>query len=275
MSDKSTTTPRSEPFNAVTESRYGQMIYNRNDIYIGKSFEKYGEFSYGEAHLFESVLKPGMTVVEIGANIGSHTICLSQLVGDTGRVYALEPQRLVFQLLCGNMAINSALNVECLQAAAGSEKGSIMVPELDPRASNNVGGLGLGGFDSGKEVPVMTIDSLGLKQCHFIKADVEGMEEDALRGAEETIKRCKPILYVENDREKNSADLVSYIDSLDYQMFWHIPRLFNEDNHKQDSENIFKNIASHNMLCLHKSVKANVALTKVDISLSYPHRAKS
>lgn len=246
-------------FNVQTETRYGPILYNKNDIYIGKSFELYGEFSHGEAHLFDAIVKPGMTVVEVGSNIGSHTVFLARKVGPRGRVNAFEPQLIVFQTLCANVALNQLTNVITHFAAVGAESGVLRVPVLDPKVSNNFGGLGLGGFESGMEVPVITIDSLRLSSCHFLKADVEGMEELVLRGAEATIRQHRPILYIENDRPEKSGSLVNYIASLGYRMFLHSPPLFNPDNFKANSENVFANIVSQNLLCIHESIRAQIS----------------
>lgn len=246
-------------FNELTDSRYGRMLYNKNDIYIGRSLQLYGEFSYGEALLFEAVVKPGMTVIEVGANIGSHTVPLAQLVGPSGRVHAFEPQRIVFQTLCANIALNQLSNVITCYAASGHEKRAIMVPELEPKADNNFGGLPLGDHQQGTAVPVIPIDSLNLPACHFLKADVEGMEESVLRGAEQTIQKFRPILYVENDRKEKSEALLAYLFSQNYRLFEHTPRLFNPQNHKGNAENVFGNIVSKNLLCVHKDQPANIS----------------
>jgi FkbM family methyltransferase len=184
------------------------MIYNENDVYIGKSLEIYGEFSFGEAELFEQVVREGMHVVEIGANIGAHTIMLAQKVSPSGRVIAFEPQRIVYQSLCGSIALNSLVNVYAYQLAIGSEAGTINVPALDYAAQNNFGGLSLGGFGPGEEVDIRTLDSFDLPACDFLKLDIEGMEEAALRGAVGTIARFRPIMYIENDREEKSSSQV-------------------------------------------------------------------
>lgn len=255
---KSSPSQKQQEYNILTEARHGRMLYNKNDAYIGKSFEAYGEFSHGETHLFNEVLRPGMTVIEVGANIGSHTVSIAQKVGRKGRVYAFEPQRLVFQTLCANLALNQITNVMTYYSAAGDKPGSITVPELDPNAKNNFGGLGLGGFDVGLEVPVVTLDSLDLNACHFIKADVEGMEESVLRGAAEILKKYRPILYVENDRQEKAAGLITYIASRGYRMFAHNPLMYNPDNFKQNDTNLFDRIVSKNLLCVHKSIETNI-----------------
>lgn len=183
-------------FNVLSECRYGKMIYNKNDIYIGRSLAYYGEYSEGEVELFKQILREGHTVVEAGANIGAHTVPLSQMVGDLGRVYAFEPQRRIYQVLNGNIAINSLRNVYCLQKALADKPGKLFVPVLNTETANNFGGVALGDWKDGEEVEVTTIDALQLNTCRLIKVDVEGMELEVLKGAKNTIKQYKPVLYV-------------------------------------------------------------------------------
>ena len=84
------------------------------------------------------------------------------------------------------------------------------------------------------------------------------MEEKVLKGSEQIIKKFKPFLYVENDRQEKSKELIEYIQSLDYKLYWHLPRLFNENNFLKNKTNIFGNIVSVNMLCIHKDLKINI-----------------
>jgi FkbM family methyltransferase len=226
------------------------MLYNRNDIYIGASLRKYGEFSGGETALFRIIVQLGMTVLDIGANIGVHTVDLSRLAGPAGVVHAFEPQRLVFQALCANVALNSRTNVFTHNAAVGATGGTLLVPSLDPETSNNYGGLSLSGAQQGESVAVVTLDGMGLSACHVIKLDVEGMETEALLGAGATIARFRPVLYVENDRAARSAELISLIQSYGYRLYWHLPPIFSTTNFRDDPEDMFGNTISVNMLCL-------------------------
>ena len=244
--------------NRLTRARHGLLLYNRHDIYIGRSLDRYGEFSEGEVDVFRQLLRPGHVVVEAGANIGVHTVAIARCVGDTGRVVAFEPQRSVFQTLCANVALNSLTNVDCRLAALGEQAGSLFVPQLDVHRDNNFGGLGLGEYQTGEHVPVESIDRLSLSRCDFIKADMEGMELAVLRGAAATIAKFRPILYVENDRQDKSPALIEYLLSLGYQLYWHLPPLFNAGNFFENPLNEFGNIASVNMLCVHSSVKSAI-----------------
>jgi len=237
-------------FNTLSLCRHGWMLYHGADQYIGRGLNKYGEFSESEVLLFGLLLRPGDLVVEAGANIGAHTLAMAKMVGEKGLIYAFEPQRLVYQVMVANVAINSLSNVMAMQAGLGKSEGTINVPVLDPAMEHNFGGVSISQHEAGEQVPVRMIDSLSLDRCRLIKADVEGMECDVLEGARDTIMRLRPILYVENDREENSHRLIALIQSYGYRLWWHLPPLYNPDNFRGDKENLFGNILSVNMLCL-------------------------
>jgi FkbM family methyltransferase len=246
-------------FNALAKGRYGYVLYNRNDTYVGRAIEKYGEFSELEVNVFRQVCRNGDVVVEVGANIGTHTQAFAQLVGPRGRVHAFEPQRIVFQTLCANMALNSIENVECHHAAVGAEDGFVQVPDIRYDVPTNFGGLDVRQFKSGRKVRLVRLDSfLDLPRLGFLKVDVEGMELEVIRGARELIGRHKPVLYVENNKGVHSQSLIELLWSLDYRLFWHLPPLFNPGNFAGDSEDLFPGIVSVNMLCFPKSAKANL-----------------
>jgi FkbM family methyltransferase len=245
-------------FNRLKQCRHGMMLYNVHDIYIGRSLDQYGEFSEGEADLFRRLVKPGQLVVEVGANIGAHTLLLAQLVGRGGKVLAFEPQRILYQTLCANLALNSITNVHCLQAAVGGASGQIVVPVLDYSQDCNFGGLELGRHQDGEKVPVLTIDGLHLPKCDFLKIDVEGMEQEVLEGAVQSIALNAPVLYVENDRKEKSEALIRFIDGLGYDMFWHTPPLYNPCNYSGNPANIFGQIVSLNMLGLPRKLAQEV-----------------
>ena len=233
----------------VRNCRHGPMIYLRNDLCISRSLALYGEWSEPELELFRRLLSAGDVVAEVGANLGSHTVGLARMVGETGAVVAFEPQRFVYQLLCANIALNDLLNVHPRHSAVGASPGEINVPVLNFSAPNNVGGLALGGED-GEQVPVETIDSLGFGRLNLLKIDVEGMEADVLAGAAQTLQRCRPLLYVENDFPEKSEALIRLIQGYGYRLWWHRPPMFNPANFAGNSEDVFPGIVSTNMLCL-------------------------
>ena len=260
--------------NLLKKCRYGLMIYNNKDIWVGRSLEKYGEFSESEVQVFRDTIKPGSVILDIGANIGCHTIAFSRLVGSTGLVFAYEPERTNFNTLAGNISINNVLNVYPFQKAIGSSSGFIAVPELDHERTVNWGGLSLcDDYSSAPNypIPLITVDEQKFIRLDFMKIDIEGMEISALEGAKKTINQFKPILYVEDDREEKSALLIEKLKSMDYVIYKHLSPLYNPNNFFNDSENVFLNmieegkysqIVSGNLFCHHKDVECPIDTIK-------------
>ncbi|HEX4325413.1 MAG TPA: FkbM family methyltransferase [Burkholderiales bacterium] len=231
-------------------TRHGPMLYFAHDAYIGASLREYGEFSELEFDMLRQLLRPGDIVVEAGANIGALTIPIARAVGATGAVYAIEAQRRVFQVLCANVALSGLPHVRTLHAAATATGSPLQVPELDYAAPNNFGGISLVTGGAGETVQPLAIDSLELAACRMIKADVEGMEHDVLESARATVARCRPLLYVENDRRDKSPALLELIHSYGYRMWWHAPPLYNPANFAANPVNLMQSIVSLNLICV-------------------------
>lgn len=238
--------------NIIKKCKYGTMIINRRDRWVGDSLDIYGEFSESEVEVFRKYVKPGDVVLDIGANIGAHTIVLSQLVGETGTVIAIEPERTNYYALCGNIALNNCVNAIAYQWGVSNVSGVLKVPVINVPQNSNFGSLELDKDWSATVhyvVQCVRLDEIGFSRCDFIKMDVEGMERLALEGSAEMIKKYKPILYVEDDREGKSAALREYIRALGYSVEEHDAPLFNVDNFNGIKYNVFGGIVSKNLLC--------------------------
>jgi FkbM family methyltransferase len=253
----------------MKKCRYGYMMFNRLDEYIGQSLEQYGEYNGAEGDFLCGLLSPGQTVVEVGANIGTHTTALAKAVGETGKVIAFEPQPGVFQLLCANIAVNNYAQVATMPVAAGAKPRRSRMPRVDYSKPGNFGAVALNNADDAGDIVTVGRfdDMLQIKSCRLLKVDAGGMELDPLQGGEELIKRHKPILYVENDRKEKSAALISFIMALGYAPYWHMPLLFRKNNFFENENYIFKRerIASINMVCAPPEMKvANMEKLKID-----------
>ena len=260
-------------FNKLIKAKNGYCLYNINDQYIGRSIEKYGEFSESEIDLFKQLCRQNDTIIEVGANIGTHTQVFSNLVGNKGKILAFEPQRIVFQTLNANIALNSMTNVFTYQKALGSKKSELFIPPIDYSKNGNFGGISIEKGIKGERVEQLPLDSFleDIENLKLIKIDVEGMESEVLKGSKKIIKKFKPFLYIENDRQEKSKELIELVKSLDYKLYWHLPRLYNEDNYLKNKTNIFGNIVSVNMLCIHKDLKINVEkMTEIKDSNFHP-----
>jgi FkbM family methyltransferase len=238
--------------------KHGAMLFFSNDHYVGRSLDLYGEFCEGEYEVFAQILRSGMTVVDVEANIGAHTIGFAELVGSLGRVFAFEPRRARYHMLCGNLALNGLSHVAAFQAALASTAGAMVVPaiaDVDATAAGSEADLQP---QSDEQVPSATLDSFDLNQCHFLKVDVQGRELDVLKGASETLAKHHPLLYVANGQRANSAALIGWLLERDYDLYWHLPPLFNPQNYFKGIINVFAGIVSVNMLAIPVSLNATI-----------------
>lgn len=238
----------------LVQSLHGWFLANRYDRYLGYAMLRYGECCEIEQQSLLSLLGPGDNVVEVGANVGIHTIGLAKAVGPQGTVVAVEPQPAIFRVLCANLALNSLQNVMTHPCGCGPVREMMSVPLVDYSAAtlHNSGSVSLMPPSNGHAVQIVPVDELceNLSALRLLKVDVEGMEHAVLSGAREVIRKFRPILYVENDRVEKSAALIELIQSLGYRMWWHTPALFNPENYFSVQDNEFPNVVSFNMLCL-------------------------
>jgi FkbM family methyltransferase len=245
----------------LKRAKHGLFMFNRNDLFIGKSLDTYGEWCEPEILLLRNYVREGDVVLDVGANIGTHTIAFAGMVGSAGRVHAFEPQPALFYLLCGNVALNCLANVSAHQTVVGSGEGEVDLPAMPPPDKPyNFGSLSLAGPGSGERVGLVSIDSLHLPRCRLIKIDVEGMEGDVLNGAQKTVARLQPLLFVENDTLGRSAHVIESIFGLGYKAYWHITPYFHQANFFGNRENIFAQYQpSANLLCMPRAAPFDAA----------------
>jgi FkbM family methyltransferase len=241
------------------------MVFNSRDTHVGRSLDLYGEWVESELDLLGAFLAPGDVVIDAGANVGNHTLFFAARVGPEGCVYAFEPQRRVFQMLCANLALNGVTNVEAMQAAVGSGPGTAAVPDVDYSLPGNFGGVRLAA-GAGRQVPMTSLDSLGLSRCRAIKIDVEGMELDVLHGASALIERTRPLLYVENNDRTRSGALIRCIAGFGYRLFWHFPHYYNPNNFFANRQNAFGGLADANMMCVQEDLAPRLAGTLMPVA---------
>src|SRR5579872_247824 len=251
---------------ALVAARDGYFLVNRHDVFIGKSFEIYGEHSGIESAFLKRLVRPGDCVIEVGSNIGAHTVGLAKAAGPSGRVYAFEPQRPCYALLNAQIALNELTNVFSFCQGVGKARSQMWLPPVNYNARGNFGGVSLLNEPGQGSEPteVITLDEqLGQAPCTLLKIDVEGMEEDVVRGALDLIRKRHPLLYLENDRVEKSRSLVALLLELGYRLYWHIPPYFNPDNYFRFKENAYGNIVSHNMFCCHQDHEAAAGLVEI------------
>jgi len=244
-------------------TRYGTMLVNPNDFYMGAAYLKYGECSQIETDFLLQLLGVPGQVIEVGANMGVHTIPMALELARQGRtMLAFEPQPVIFQQLCANLALNGLMNVTAMPYAVGAETGMVSFVVPNYREFGNFGSTEMVATDAtapsalGRLGITRQIACYPLDDCvqegdvALIKVDVEGFELAVLQGAAGTIERARPTLYVENDRTAQSPALIGWLLEHRYRLWWHTPPLFNPANRLAVAENIYEGIASFNMVCI-------------------------
>jgi FkbM family methyltransferase len=198
----------------LATTKHGPMIQNRFEH--DAELLTFGEYQPGEAnalgnlmHLRRQHFGDEVVVLDVGANVGAHTVRWARGLAGWGRVIAVEAQEHVFYALAGNVALNNLFNVRAMHAVVGAETGRINIPTLDHCRRANFGGLHLRPTDRDPGQPVsyagdlvdtalISVDSLRLPRLDMMKIDVEGMELEVLDGAQDTIEECRPVIYAEH-----------------------------------------------------------------------------
>lgn len=200
------------------------MLVNIHDSSISGTLLKQGVHNLDECQLMASIMHAmreirgdGMVALDVGANIGTNTIGLAQMIDGWGSILSFEPQERIFYALCGNLTINNVFNARAFNVVVSDHVGKMQIPVPDYRSNFYSGGFSPKGITKNSEtfspelrsllgksttetaqVDVVTIDAMDLARCDAIKIDVEGMELDVLRGAEKIIDRFRPIMQIEH-----------------------------------------------------------------------------
>jgi FkbM family methyltransferase len=252
--------------------RHGRLLMLDNDLIMGQGLLNHGEYSEEEVQLLCSLLRPGDVAIDAGANIGCMTIPMAR----TGAgVIAVEPQRYIYHMLCGSIALNGlSKQVTAIHGALGLTAGRIGVPAMDyDKAGGNFGGLALAGTIAAKfnyrdpvldgvvsdQVPVYTVDDLCLRALRLLKADVEGMEVEILRGAQKSIAQFRPYLYIEAEHNELCERLLGTMFDLEYKLYWHMPSYFPKGSPLFQGQVII----SRNVLGVPKEIETEVGLVPV------------
>ena len=195
--------------------------------------------------IYSAILKPGDLAVDCGASVGIHTFAMSDVIGPSGRVVAIEAIPHLAAALAQRGFPNADVKATAIGAAAGRASFSVV------RDSSGYSGLqkrldlpgDLAGSVDVIDVPVATLDSLladRRQRVRFVKMDLEGGEFHALQGAT-SILRDRPLVILENGRE-SAANLYRYtsehwfglFDTADFAVFDLFGRSFGRSDWRAD-----------------------------------------
>lgn len=182
----------------VLPMQSGMKIYVRNprNSLIGRTIYRTKSWEYQETRLVSSIIKPGMVVLDIGAEMGYYTIIFSRLVGESGRVFSFEPHPEHRKYLSRNIEINSLHNVKICEFGLSDKTGSAFL-ERNWARIEKVDAPGKRYLEVGMERFDQWWQREGGGRVDFAKIDIEGAELNALLGMKETLREYHPMIVVE------------------------------------------------------------------------------
>ena len=164
-----------------------KMFVDSRDTGMAPYFIMHGDFIPDESEVLKKILKPGMIFVDVGANIGYFSLIAAKLIGDSGEVFAFEPDKNNFSLLQKNINVNGYKNITAIKKAVSDkvgtakfylEKENLCAHSLTPKINCDF-----------IEIEMISLDEYFKdKKINVVKIDVEGMEPAVLSGMEKLIK---------------------------------------------------------------------------------------
>lgn len=233
---------------ALVAGRHGQLLVPKRDAYIGKSLIEYGEWTEDIVRLCAALFPAGATVIEVGACFGARTIALARLIGDQGRLIAVEQSRRLADLLHGNLALNRLDWVEVVRANLGRQTGAVAVAEPNFDADGNFGMVAHTPADAHtkRPTPRQTLDGQACAHIDCLVIDTPGHVHEILQGAEQTLSR-RPTVLVNADNVADTEQVAALLGAADYRLWRFVGPFFRANNYLRGTNNAFGGLAS---ICL-------------------------
>lgn len=215
------------------KNRWGAHLFLSPHFHIDRNILVFGCYDEDLHLALESLLKPGMVCMDVGAHFGEVAFHMAQKVGPSGEVYAFEPEPSLYERLIKHAERNERKMRVCTVPMALSDRsGSATLYAASEDADNQ----GLGSLMNGRPqlrrqvtVQTTTLDAFvkqqKIERIDLIKVDIQGAEIRFLRGGHETFRRMKPDLLIEFSPDdlkasgKNSRDLFEVLETYGYQLF--------------------------------------------------------
>jgi len=239
---------------SIVSCRYGRFSIPDRDDLILNALYKYGEWAQQEIDVLTRFIYPGDTIIDAGAFVGTHARAFSRIVGEEGKVIAFEPNPTSYECLSENANLAQYANITTYQIALGDRlpcSGLSLV-----QTERNLGGTKISESRTdanGIVVRVQRLDDFDFDRIRFIKADLEGMEFPMLLGAEKTVSRDHPVIFLEVNNLQSSIPVLGWAHVRGYMIFGLISAAFNPDNFNGVDENTFGEAVECGLLLIHRT----------------------
>lgn len=191
------------PFEGITWLKNEPIaLYISTGSYIEWKILAEGTYEPATGNLISLSLRPGFIALDIGANIGVHTLRMARAVGESGKVISFEPMPHLQQKLNANVQLNRLESIVQIKGVAVSDAAG----QTKMSGSSDTFNQGTGRMDDQGETQVLVttgdavIEEMELNRLDLIKIDIEGYEMKAIQGLFNSIKKFKPRLLVEYDQ---------------------------------------------------------------------------
>lgn len=219
------------PIQTTVQSRTGFQFFINTQSWIEWLLFIDGVYEAHLEKLFKRYVGVGGTVIDIGANIGVHTLLFSRLVGESGRVIAVEPYPPVITKLRKHLEHNQAGQVEIVERALSNEAGTATLKNALGVHNEGMASLWLSSsgepvdeFEVGLSTLDAVVDEYQIRNVQLIKLDIQGSEYAALRGAVNILREQKPVVVFEYDESWLGAGVTfdqvhSFLTGLGYTVY--------------------------------------------------------
>jgi FkbM family methyltransferase len=197
--------PDLPPNTVELPTRYGSFWLDATDEKLTPWIRQQATWEADVLRLLHATVQPGTIAVDVGANVGFHTVALSRLVGPSGHVHAFEPLPETLELLRANIWRHECTNVT-VHATAVTDRAATAAIQVD-REGRSGAHLVADGEDAAVVVPTVTLDGVleGVR-VGVLKVDVEGGEPLVLRGARQLVAAAHELLAIVEFRAARHLD---------------------------------------------------------------------
>ena len=228
-------------FSGLAECRGGILQYLPDEPLIGDSLGWYGEYLQPQLDLLARMIRPGATVLEVGAGVGAHALLLAAMIGAEGHLFLYESRPVAKRILQQNLAANRLTNITLMRRTLGASGEAV---------------------DLGTE----TLDELQLERLDWLKVNGHVSALDVLDGGPDTLWRLRPLLFLAAG-EPVSTTLAHRVKEFSYRCWRVKTALFNPQNFNRRDDDIFSGHTESALLAIPEEIEVDIALDEcIEIS---------
>ena len=232
---------------AVAETRVGILQYLPDEPIVGDAIGWYGEYLQAQLNLLGRLVRPGSTMMEVGAGVGAHAVFLGGLLGEAGHLFLYESRPVLQRILRQNLAANGVSNVTVMRRMLGSRGEGDGSEEAMPTTE--------------------TLDELQLERLDWLKVGASVAALDVLAGASETLWRLRPLLFLAAPDEQGLRELAERARECSYRCWRMETALFDRQNFNRREADIYNGAKALALLAIPEEIDVDIALDEcVEIS---------